>query len=74
MIAHADKPALRATAALLNALLTHYLVVMPRPMASRLGVQLRGVTRAEGAAPATGSMALHRAEQEELLERTFQAL
>jgi len=37
----------------------------------RLGVRARGVTRGEGAAPATGSMALHRLEQDDLLERAF---
>src|SRR5947207_12028018 len=40
MIAHADRPALRATAVLLKGLLAHFLVVTPRPMASRLGVEL----------------------------------
>ena len=37
----------------------------------RLGVRARGVTRGEGAAPATGSMALHRLEQDDLLDRAF---
>ena len=42
-IAHADRPALRAMAALLGNLLQHYLVSNPRPMASRLGVDLMGL-------------------------------
>jgi multifunctional 2-oxoglutarate metabolism enzyme len=40
----------------------------------RLGVNLTGVTRPEGAAPATGGMALHRAEQDELLDRAYEGL
>ena len=40
-------------------------------MEERLGVELRGVTRSEGAAPATGSMALHAREQSDLLERAL---
>jgi 2-oxoglutarate dehydrogenase complex dehydrogenase (E1) component-like enzyme len=37
----------------------------------RLGLGLAGITRAEGAAPATGSMTLHQREQEELVSRAL---
>jgi 2-oxoglutarate dehydrogenase complex dehydrogenase (E1) component-like enzyme len=37
----------------------------------RLGVAVGGVTRSEGAAPATGSMTLHRQEQDDLVERAL---
>jgi 2-oxoglutarate decarboxylase len=37
----------------------------------RLGVTLTGVTRAEGAAPATGSMSLHQKEQADLIDRAL---
>ena len=37
----------------------------------RLDVDVTGVTRAEGAAPATGSMSLHQLEQAELIDRAF---
>jgi len=40
-------------------------------MEERIGVELRGLTRSEGAAPATGSMALHAREQSDLLERAL---
>jgi 2-oxoglutarate dehydrogenase complex dehydrogenase (E1) component-like enzyme len=39
--------------------------------ADRLGVELTGVTRSEGAAPATGSMSLHQREQADLIDRAF---
>jgi 2-oxoglutarate dehydrogenase complex dehydrogenase (E1) component-like enzyme len=37
----------------------------------RLGVTLTSVTRAEGAAPATGSMSLHQKEQADLIDRAL---
>ncbi len=36
-----------------------------------LGLDLTGVTRSEGAAPATGSPTIHQQEQQELLDRAF---
>jgi multifunctional 2-oxoglutarate metabolism enzyme len=39
--------------------------------ADRLGVELEGVTRPEGAAPATGSMSLHQREQSDLIDRAL---
>ena len=38
---------------------------------SDLGVRLHGVSRDEGAAPATGSPTIHQQEQRRLLERAF---
>ncbi len=40
----------------------------------RLGLDLRGVTREESASPATGSMAVHQAEQAALLDEAFEGL
>jgi 2-oxoglutarate dehydrogenase complex dehydrogenase (E1) component-like enzyme len=40
----------------------------------RLDVELTGVTRAESASPATGSMTLHAREQEALLNGAFEGL
>ncbi len=40
----------------------------------RLGLDLRGVTREESASPATGSLAVHQAEQAALLDAAFEGL
>ena len=40
----------------------------------RLGVELTGVTRSEAAAPATGSLSLHKEEQADLLDRAYGGL
>jgi 2-oxoglutarate dehydrogenase complex dehydrogenase (E1) component-like enzyme len=40
----------------------------------RLGVDLTGVTRAESASPATGSLTVHQGEQAALLDRAFEGL
>ena len=42
-IANADRPALRAMGTVLHGVLLHYLVFNPRPMASRLDVDLMGL-------------------------------
>jgi len=39
-----------------------------------LGVALRGVTREEGAAPATGSPTIHEQQQKALVEQAFAEL
>ena len=39
-----------------------------------LGIDLKGVTRPESAAPATGSLSIHQQEQTELLDRAFAGL
>jgi 2-oxoglutarate dehydrogenase complex dehydrogenase (E1) component-like enzyme len=45
-----------------------------RECRDRLGVELRGLTRAESASPATGSLTVHQQEQEELLRKAFEGL
>jgi 2-oxoglutarate dehydrogenase complex dehydrogenase (E1) component-like enzyme len=42
-----------------------------RNLRERLGVEARTVARAESPSPATGSLTLHKREQDELLERAL---
>ena len=42
-----------------------------RNLRARLGIEARTVARPESPSPATGSLTLHKQEQEELLERAL---